>query len=153
MSIAPDKTGQIKFTSSSVFRPIHRPTLSVSLLLVWQTVAGICWSRSVQICRLQCVPSCTGNGVPSNPCSDLISFSPHVFRSRRHLLASKIRQVASTHLKDKQKRQGRSANLGQALSYFVLFSELPHHKSLYPQLGKSDRGTQTKVGNGCLPFG
>jgi hypothetical protein len=36
MSSAPDKTRQIKFTSSSVFRPIKRPTLSLSLLLVWQ---------------------------------------------------------------------------------------------------------------------
>jgi hypothetical protein len=26
-------------------------------------------------------------------------------------------------------------------------------KSLYPLPGKNDRGTQTKVGNGCVPFG
>jgi hypothetical protein len=76
-----------------------------------------------------------------------------VFRSRRHLLASEIRQVASTHLKDKRKRQGRSANLGQALSQFALFGELPRHKEPLSSTGKKDRGTQTKVGNGCVPFG
>jgi hypothetical protein len=55
---------------------------------------------------------------------------------RRHLLASEIRQVPSTHLKDKRKRQGRSANLGQALSQFALFGELPHHKEPLSSTGK-----------------
>jgi hypothetical protein len=53
---------------------------------------------------------------------------PHVFRSRRHLLASEIRRVASTHPKDKLKRQGRSAKLGQALSQFARFGDLRHRE-------------------------
>jgi hypothetical protein len=78
MSSAPDKTGQIKFTSSSVFRPIKRPTLSVSLLLVWQLLWWLAYVDLVPFtigCPL-CVPNSTANGVPSNPCSDPISFSP-----------------------------------------------------------------------------
>jgi hypothetical protein len=39
------------------------------------------------------------------------------------------------------------------LSQFALFGEWPRYKEPLSSTGKNDRETQTKDGNGCVPFG